>query len=156
MMDWSREMTDEQQIKFDHTVKQNRFISKICTSISALMETTFTMFQIVAAMQEPEDVEGFALRGLFVLSWFPYNTRKSPVHELTWLAQCIGSGGASVVFTAHDCFFAILSLHISAQYAMLRMGMRNIAGKFDANDPKKFYNSLNEVIERQAELNRYI
>lgn len=155
LKDWNREMTIEQQIMLAEAAKQNRFTSLVCSLISFVMETTFSIFQTVTAMQEPDDIEGYALRGLFVFSWFPYDTSNSSVRKLTWFAQWIGAYGGSVIFTSHDCLYSVLSLHISTQYDILSFKMNSIVSKFDDNDPKEFYKRFNEVVERQAELNRY-
>lgn len=90
----------------------------------------------------------------FFEGYYPFNYRISPIYELVWLTQYIGTGLATFAYSGIYCLFVALMLHLCAQFAILKNRLEDSVSL--KKNGKDFKSTLIQIVERHKELNRYI
>ncbi|XP_076287589.1 uncharacterized protein LOC143212564 [Lasioglossum baleicum] len=93
------------------------------------------------------------LGGLLHPATFPYDTKKSPNFEITWVAQLIGSALTAISFSCFDTFLAVLVLHLCGQLSVLRAAIEHIT---ETSSPGVEFNErLGYIVCRHNQLSRF-
>nr|WGO81797.1 olfactory receptor 123 [Microplitis mediator] len=87
-------------------------------------------------------------------SYFPFNSSRKYIFELTWLCQITATMGASLIYGTFDTFIAVIILHLCSQLAIVRNRLRNL--NEDMNQGLLFHDSvkkkLRAIIKRHEQL----
>ena len=83
-------------------------------------------------------------------STIPYNYKKSPIFELTWLFQYLGAALATVAYTGVYCSLVGILLHICGQFANLGNRIRNFGN--ETNPEKTNLDQLEYILRRHQYL----
>ncbi|NP_001177479.1 odorant receptor 24 [Nasonia vitripennis] len=94
-------------------------------------------------------------------AYFPYDDKRSPAYEITWLMQYAGIALANLAFTGMYCLFVGLMLHLCGQFANLRIKLIEAVSRKEGESEKKsdgaktFRERLAFIVERHNSLNKY-
>ncbi|XP_078038243.1 uncharacterized protein LOC144470680 [Augochlora pura] len=149
MNNWSGPLTkSDRQLMLKNAVI-SRSISIVLSSFAYVMYIAFVILQVMSNIQDSSKIE---LKGLLHPSIFPYDTRKSPNLQISWLGQFIGSGSMALSYSSFDSLLAILVLHLCGQLSILRNALEDLANR---NHQAKFKERLVYIVRRHNELSRY-
>ncbi|XP_076287591.1 uncharacterized protein LOC143212566 [Lasioglossum baleicum] len=130
--------------------KLSRMICIVSSILTYLMLFAFLSLQIWNNAQSASEVD---LGGLLHPATFPYDTKKSPNFEITWLGQFIGTVLMAISFSCFDTFLAVLVLHLCGQLSILRAAIEHIAET--SSQGEKFSERLGNIVFRHNQLSRF-
>lgn len=59
-------------------------------------------------------------------SYFPFNTSRNYIFEITWICQITATMFTSLVYGTFDTFMTVLVLHLCSQLAIVRNQLKNL------------------------------
>ena len=131
-----------------------RFSRKLSLVCICLAEGTVTaQFIMVVAFGVNKKSQIHLKRALYMTSYFPYDTQRSPSYEITWIGQLFSNVFGGSVFSSIDALFAVLVMHLCAQLSVLRRALEELINK-DKNVKETFAMNLAEIVRRHDHLNR--
>ncbi|XP_050475261.1 odorant receptor 13a-like [Bombus huntii] len=151
--DWNEPIANQDRQTMLKNAKISRMISIVCSTLTYLMLFAFISLQIWSNMQSASEAD---LGGLLHPATFPYDTRKSPNFEITWLGQFMGTVLTAICYSCFDTFLAVLVLHLCGQLTVLRMALEDLANttKKD-NNYARFHERLGFIVNRHNLLSRF-
>lgn len=152
--DWNNPKTEEERIIMLKMAHSARKISIICLLLS---QGTFNFHTAGEIYYNVIDTSlNNNTRRLFFLSHFPYETKHSPIFELTWFSQCLSTFLACLTYVGVHGFFGILIIHLCGQFAILKFRLINVIDEIaHDNSKKEFKSEYVTIIKRHQQLNRF-
>nr|XP_033333776.1 odorant receptor 4-like [Megalopta genalis] len=150
--DWSQTLPDSDRHTMLKNARLSRMISIVCSTLTYIMLFAFVSLQIWNNAQSASETD---LGGLLHPASFPYDTKKSPNFEITWLGQFMGTVLTAICYSCFDTFLAVLVLHLCGQLSVLRNALENLADISSKNSSVKFNERLGYIVYRHNELSRY-
>lgn len=151
--DWRRPYADQDLEAMWQNAQFSRKLSIVCIGLA---QGTITAQFIMVVVFDVND-KGNSTRAPYMTSYFPYDTKRSPNYELTWLAQLLSNVFAAGAFSAVDAFFAVLVLHLCGQLAIVRRATVQLANESRGiQGTKDFTKRLANIVERHEHLNRLL
>ncbi|XP_076621272.1 odorant receptor 4-like [Colletes latitarsis] len=150
--DWSEPIPDQERLTMLKNARISRMISIVCSTLTYLMLFAFISLQIWSNMQNTSEAD---LGGLLHPATFPYDTKKSPNFEITWLGQLMGTALTAICYSCFDTFLAVLVLHLCGQLSVLRNALENLVNATSENDFMKFRDRLGLIVNRHNQLFRF-
>ncbi|XP_076221973.1 odorant receptor 4-like [Nomia melanderi] len=150
--DWSRPLPKAYRQTMLKSAKTSRMISIVCSTSVWMMLLAFLTLQVWNNMQNSSEAD---LEGFLHPAMFPYNTKKSPNFELTWLGQFIGTVLAGVAYSCFDTFLAVLVLHLCGQLSVLRLAVTNLVNTSNETNFMEFKGRLGYIVYRHNQLYRF-
>ncbi|XP_076221439.1 uncharacterized protein LOC116430241 isoform X1 [Nomia melanderi] len=151
--DWSRSLPETDRQTMMKNARLSRMISISSSTLNCFMLFAFVSLQIWSNMQNTSEAD---LGGLLHPAVFPYDTKKSPNFEITWLGQFMGTVLTAICYSCFDTFLAFLVLHLCGQLSILRMALENLANKSDGHNFVKFNERLGYIVYRHNQLFRCV
>ncbi|XP_047345862.1 odorant receptor 13a-like isoform X1 [Vespa velutina] len=149
--DWNQTQQESERLLMLKTAKLSRMISLFCSTLSYLMVITFISLQIYANMASASEVD---LGGLLHPATFPYDIKKSPYFEITWLGQFMTTILAGISYSCFDTFHAVFVLHLCGQLSVLRSNIRELA-EIAKRDVALFQNRLSYIVNKHEQLYKF-
>ncbi|XP_035741503.1 odorant receptor 13a-like [Vespa mandarinia] len=149
--DWNQTQQESERSLMLKNAKLSRTISLFCSTLSYLMLIAFISLQTYANMARASEVD---LGGLLHPAIFPYDTKKSPYFEITWLGQFIATILAGISYSCFDTFHAVFVLHLCGQLSVLRSNIRELA-EIAKRDVALFQNRLGYIVNRHEKLYKF-
>ncbi|KAL2716821.1 odorant receptor 13a-like isoform X1 [Vespula squamosa] len=149
--DWTQTLREPERLTMLRNAKISRRISLICSTLAYVMVIAFISLQIYANIASASEVD---LGGLLHPATFPYDTKKSPYFEITWIGQFIGTVLAGISYSCFDTFFAVFGMHLCGQLSVLQMNLKELA-EIAKRDDTSFQNRLDFIVNRHNELYRF-
>ncbi|XP_057329425.1 odorant receptor 4-like isoform X2 [Microplitis mediator] len=86
-------------------------------------------------------------------SYFPFNTSRNYIFEITWICQITATMFTSLVYGTFDTFMTVLVLHLCSQLAIVRNQLKNLynVNKHPAVD-KLVAEKLRDIVKRHEYL----
>lgn len=129
-------------------LKLTKFIVIFCL---ASVETSVALYTLIRLLTINFE-ENSSDKLLFLSSKFFYDTNNSPAYEVTWMCQLMATILAGIVFMNYDAFFIITVLHLSSQFSVLKMDIKDLVVK--SNKENMFTEALKAVVQRHLQLIR--
>lgn len=133
--------------------KVSRMISIVCSTLTYLMVSAFISLQIWSNMQSASEAD---LGGLLHPATFPYDARKSPNFEITWMGQFMGTVLTAICYSCFDTFLAVLVLHLCGQLNVLRIALEDLVTVTRENNFRNFHKRLGFIVDRHNQLSRLV
>ncbi|KAF7405495.1 hypothetical protein HZH66_004401 [Vespula vulgaris] len=114
--DWTQTSPGPERLTMLKNAKISRRISLSCSTLAYTMLIAFVSLQTYASITSASEVD---LGGLLHPATFPYDTKKSPYFEITWMGQFIGSILTGISYSCFDTFFAVFVLHLCGQLSSM-------------------------------------
>ncbi|XP_046815808.1 odorant receptor 13a-like isoform X4 [Vespa crabro] len=149
--DWSQKQAESERSMMLKNAKLSRTISLFCSTLTYLMLTAFISLQTYANMASASEVD---LGGLLHPATFPYDTKKSPYFEITWLGQLMGTILTAICYSCFDTFLAVFVLHLCGQLSVLRSNLKELA-EIAKRDVALFQNRLGYIVNRHEQLHKF-
>ncbi|KAL2716824.1 odorant receptor 13a-like isoform X1 [Vespula squamosa] len=149
--DWAQTLREPERLTMLRNAKMSRKISLFCSTLTYLMLTAFISLQTYANMASASEVD---LGGLLHPATFPYDTKKSPYFEITWMGQFMGTVLTAICYSCFDTFLAVFVLHLCGQLSVLQMNLKELA-EIAKRDVTSFQNRLGFIVNRHNELYRF-
>nr|KAF7432431.1 hypothetical protein H0235_005355 [Vespula pensylvanica] len=119
--DWKEIPTKEDEKKM---MKQAKFSRILATRATFICYALIAVYAVKRCLSMRTDG-----RLLFLSSYFPYETMTSPIFELTFICQVIGSVYYTTAYTTVDTFLAMLILHVCEQLSRLQNELIDLNSK---------------------------
>ncbi|KAK2588373.1 hypothetical protein KPH14_004387 [Odynerus spinipes] len=150
--DWSQKdiLEPERELMLKNA-KLSRGISLFCSTLTYLMLTAFISLQMYANIASASEVD---LGGLLHPAAFPYDTKKSPYFEITWMGQFMGTVLTAICYSCFDTFLAVFVLHLCGQLSILRLNLTKLA-ETDQKDIAAFQTKLGFIVNRHVQLHKF-
>ncbi|KAF7405484.1 hypothetical protein HZH66_004390 [Vespula vulgaris] len=142
--DWKEIPTKEDEKKM---MKQAKFSRILATRATFICYALIAVYAVKRCLSMRTDG-----RLLFLSSYFPYETMTSPIFELTFICQVIGSVYYTTAYTTVDTFLAMLILHVCEQLARLQNELIDL----NSSTRKDFQIKLSYIVKRHEHLNRFL
>ncbi|XP_043665343.1 odorant receptor 13a-like isoform X1 [Vespula pensylvanica] len=149
--DWAQSLPEPERLTMLKTAKMSRRISLFCSTLTYLMLTAFISLQTYANMASASEVD---LGGLLHPATFPYDIKKSPNFEITWMGQFMGTVLTAICYSCFDTFLAVFVLHLCGQLSVLQLNLKELA-EVAKRDISLFQNKLGFIVNRHNELYRF-
>ncbi|XP_076171633.1 odorant receptor 13a-like [Ptiloglossa arizonensis] len=150
--DWSYSIPDQERRTMLKNARISRTISIFCSVLTYFMLSAFILLQIWNNAQNTSETD---LGGLLHPATFPYNIKKSPNFEITWLGQFMGTVLTAISYSCFDTFLAFLILHLCGQLTVLRAALRNLVNATNENNGATFREQLGFIVHRHNQLSRF-
>nr|XP_050847372.1 odorant receptor 13a-like [Vespula vulgaris] len=142
--DWKEIPTKEDEKKM---MKQAKFSRILATRATFICYALIAVYAVKRCLSMRTDG-----RLLFLSSYFPYETMTSPIFELTFICQVIGSVYYTTAYTTVDTFLAMLILHVCEQLSRLQNELIDL----NSSTRKDFQIKLSYIVKRHEHLNRFV
>ncbi|XP_076647702.1 odorant receptor 13a-like [Halictus rubicundus] len=152
LTDWSQSLPDSDRQTMLKNAKLSRMISIVSSILTYLLLFAFVSLQIWSNARSASEVD---LEGLLLPATFPYDIKKSPNFEITWLGQFTGTVLATICYSCFDTFLAFVVLHLCGQLTILRTAIENIADTSNQSNLMKFDERLGYIVFRHNQLSRF-
>ncbi|KAL2716811.1 odorant receptor 13a-like [Vespula squamosa] len=139
--DWKEVTTKEDEKKM---MKQAKFSRILATRATFICYALIAVYAVKRCLSMRTDG-----RLLFLSAYFPYETMTSPIFELTFICQVIGSVYYTTAYTTVDTFVAMLILHVCGQLTRLQNELIDL----NSNTRKEFQIKLSYIVKRHDHLN---
>ncbi|KAF7410497.1 hypothetical protein HZH68_004878 [Vespula germanica] len=139
--DWKEIPTKEDEKKM---MKQAKFSRILATRATFICYALIAVYAVKRCLSMRTDG-----RLLFLSSYFPYETMTSPIFELTFICQVIGSVYYTTAYTTVDTFVAMLILHVCGQLSRLQNELIDL----NSSTKKDFHFKLSYIVKRHEHLN---
>ncbi|XP_043503052.1 odorant receptor 13a-like [Polistes fuscatus] len=151
--DWtnSKMIPDPERLTMLKNAKLSRRISLFCSTLTYLMLTAFISLQMYANMASASEVD---LGGLLHPATFPYDTKKSPYFEITWMGQFMGTVLTAICYSCFDTFLAVFVLHLCGQLSVLRLNLKELSD-VAKRDITLFQSRLGFIVNRHEQLYKF-
>nr|KAF7432440.1 hypothetical protein H0235_005364 [Vespula pensylvanica] len=149
--DWTQTLSGPERLTMLKNAKISRRISLSCSTLAYTMLIAFISLQTYANMTSASEVD---LGGLLHPATFPYDTKKSPYFEITWMGQFIGSILTGISYSCFDTFFAVFVLHLCGQLSVLQLNLKELV-ETAKHDVTLFQNRLGFIVNRHNKLYRF-
>lgn len=149
--DWARPLSEAQEKAMLKKAKLSRLISITSSMCTYIMLLAFTSLQIWNNAQKTSETD---LGGLLYPTVFPYDIKKNPNYQITWLGQLAGTILTGICYSTFDTFLAALVLHLCGQLRVLRTSLRDLIGTTRHNNFSKLRINLSLIVNKHEELNR--
>ncbi|XP_046815750.1 odorant receptor 13a-like [Vespa crabro] len=142
--DWKEVTTKEDEKKMMKLAKFSRILATRATAICYALIAVYAMKRCLSMRTDG--------RVLFLSAYFPFETMTSPMFELTFICQIIGSVYYTTAYTAVDTFIAMLILHVCGQLSRLQNNLINL----NSDMKNEFQIKLSYIVKRHNYLNRFV
>ena len=149
--DWCQPYTECDIQAMWTNARFSRKLSVVCISLA--QGTITAQFIMVVAFGVNKKSQTHLKRALYMTSYFPYDTQRSPNYEITWLGQLFSNVFAAGAFSSIDAFFAVLVMHLCGQLSVLRRALEELINE-DKIAKENFVMELAEIVRRHEHLNR--
>lgn len=92
-------------------------------------------------------------RKLPFLAWYPYDAKKTPLYQLTYVHQIASISFIATVTLSIDNIIAVLNMFIGAQFDILCDNLRNLFSE-DLENPINLYKKFNNIIKHHQTILR--
>ncbi|XP_035729715.1 odorant receptor 13a-like isoform X2 [Vespa mandarinia] len=142
--DWKEVTTKEDEKKMMKLAKFSRILATRATAICYALIAVYAVKRCLSMRTDG--------RILFLSAYFPFETMTSPMFELTFICQIIGSIYYTTAYTAVDTFIAMLILHVCGQLSRLQNNLINL----NSDMKNEFQIKLSYIVKRHNYLNRFV
>ncbi|KAI4497888.1 hypothetical protein M0802_007004 [Mischocyttarus mexicanus] len=151
--DWTdnKMIPDQERLTMLKNAKLSRTISLFCSTLTYLMLTAFISLQMYANMASASEVD---LGGLLHPATFPYDTKKSPYFEITWMGQFMGTVLTAICYSCFDTFLAVFVLHLCGQLSVLQLNIKELTNVAKL-DIASFQSRLGLIANRHEQLFKF-
>nr|XP_050847364.1 odorant receptor 13a-like [Vespula vulgaris] len=149
--DWTQTLPEPERLTMLKNAKMSRRLCFFCSTLAYIMMVAFISLQIYLNTANASEVE---LGGLLHPATFPYDTKKSPYFEITWIGQFMGTVLTIISYSCFDTFFATFVLHLCGQLSVLQLNLKELA-ETAKRDVTLFQNRLGFIVNRHNELYRF-
>jgi hypothetical protein len=150
--DWQSQHSEHDVQEMWQRARHSRRLSIVCIGLAQGTITAQFIMVVIFDVNNKNQTE----KALFMPSYFPYDTQKSPHYEITWIGQWFSNIFAASAFSAVDAFFVVLVLHLCGQLAILKRGVVELTDDLQHVSPKTdFTRKLANIVERHEILNRF-
>ncbi|KAI4487562.1 hypothetical protein M0804_005711 [Polistes exclamans] len=151
--DWTdnKMIPDPERLTMLKNAKLSRRISLFCSTLTYLMLTAFISLQTYANMASASEVD---LGGLLHPATFPYDTKKSPYFEITWMGQFMGTVLTAICYSCFDTFLAVFVLHLCGQLSVLQLNLKELSN-LAKRDITLFQSRLGFIVNRHEQLYKF-
>jgi hypothetical protein len=154
--DWRESGKEKQRIMWTN-VKFSRGIILGCVILSNGTVIAYAIERILVLDFSPSVLDYMdnesTTRHMFYLSKFFFETKESPIFEICWIFQLIGSILGANTFSSFDGFFIFSILHLCGQIANLQMDFKEVINQ-SRKTKQEFAESLGSIVKRHNQLNR--
>ncbi|XP_033231957.1 odorant receptor 22c-like [Belonocnema kinseyi] len=155
--DWRNSKTEKERIIMLNMARTARKISLICVFLSQGTVIFHTAGEMYFTITDRFNEYANQTRRTYIISHFPYDTKNSPNFELTWFSQFLATILATITYAGVHGFFAVLVMHLCAQFAILRYRLIDAIHKIVTKTEKKeFRDEYAAIIRRHQLLNRCV
>ncbi|XP_051164864.1 uncharacterized protein LOC127283812 [Leptopilina boulardi] len=156
--DWNNKKTEEERLIMWNMARLARKISIFCTFLSQGTVVGHTLSEISILINDRfQSPSGNFTYRSYLISYFPYDTKSSPIFELTWLSQFLATFLSTITYSGVHSFFAVLVMHLCGQFNILKIQITATINKITherrINDFQKIYR---QIIQRHQFLNRCV
>ncbi|KAF7410510.1 hypothetical protein HZH68_004891 [Vespula germanica] len=149
--DWTQTLPEPERLTMLKNAKMSRRLCFFCSTLAYIMMVAFISLQIYLNTANASEVD---LGGLLHPATFPYDTKKSPYFEITWIGQFMGTVLTIISYSCFDTFFATFVLHLCGQLSVLQLNLKELA-ETAKRDVALFQNRLGFIVNRHNELYRF-
>ncbi|XP_043665351.1 odorant receptor 13a-like [Vespula pensylvanica] len=149
--DWTQTLPEPERLTMLKNAKMSRRLCFFCSILAYIMMVAFISLQIYLNTANASEVD---LGGLLHPATFPYDTKKSPYFEITWIGQFMGTILTIISYSCFDTFFATFVLHLCGQLSVLQLNLKELA-ETAKRDVTLFQNRLGFIVNRHNELYRF-
>ncbi|XP_043503441.1 odorant receptor 13a-like [Polistes fuscatus] len=143
-VDWKEVPTEKEKKKMMKLARFSRNLASRATEICFALIVAYILKRCLSMRNEGQLP--------FFPSYYPFNAMSSPIYELTFVGQAIGTIYYTTVYTAVDTFLAMLILHVCGQLSRLQDDLINL----NSNTRQEFQNKLRYIIRRHDYLKRFV
>ena len=155
--DWQHSKTEKERIIMLEMARTARKISLICVFLSQGTVIFHTAGEIYFIIIDRFNELANQTRRTYIISHFPYDTKHTPNFELTWFSQFSATILATITYAGVHGFFAVLVMHLCAQFAIIRVRLIDFIHQIVAKTCKKgFRKEYSTIVKRHQLLNRFL
>ncbi|KAI4487303.1 hypothetical protein M0804_005452 [Polistes exclamans] len=143
-VDWKEVSTEMEEKKMMKLARFSRNLASRATELCYALIAVYILKRCLSMRNEG--------RLPFFPSYYPFNAMSSPIYEVAFVGQAIGTIYFTTVYTAVDTFLAMLILHVCGQLSRLQDNLINL----NSNTRQEFQNKLRYIIRRHDYLKRFV
>ncbi|KAJ3663599.1 hypothetical protein Zmor_007846 [Zophobas morio] len=144
--DWFQPRNTQQRNLIEPTIYVWKTIYKVYLSMCFGGNTFWAIYPMMDKSEE---------KRLPFLGWYPYDYKKSPYYEITYIYQVIGICYLSTLHVNVDQLISAFNVYTSSQFDMLRDNIRNLAN-VDQTSSNDVYHNMLRCVEHHKNILRFI
>ncbi|XP_017889960.2 uncharacterized protein LOC108630898 [Ceratina calcarata] len=151
--DWRTPLTEEEKAIMMKGAKSGRLISVWCSALTLLMVTLYLSSRsYIVYRSDIQNEEKYRL--LLYPGYVPYDIRRVTLLIFANVGQVVAGYSAVIYYTTVDTFIAMLVIHLTGQFQILRNKLEKLMG--DENGDRSSYEIQQElvsIVKRHEHLN---